>query len=632
MREGFETVAFLRVIAGMAFKIRLVHLHALLQRVPLCHVFVAALLTALILPVGPVSGRPDGILNPGPTLRDFRPIVLQSDSVARCVRPMVDRGAWGDVVVLVSAGSSDAPKLKITLPRGWPTRLEACIRQAVMGDPQIGESRNTGRVHVYPVGDPQPLWPDAARLLPAWHRATSGQDSEPVRQLLDQANSHGEIGEEGCLIFSPYIEGSNTAKAAETWLRQQTHAVHPMVMGPVRSWYKLGWLRWARVIGDGAWTDAFFVYVVFRWGGDNTSVPNGKMCLHPLVRKGEEGFSAFPGRCWEEDSVRRLTNPRVSFPESTTAVAIYTDGRDLACALDGQGRAECCGRGSDDIWPAPESRWKSLALNYNGGCGIGRDGKVDCFGVYLPLPDEHIRRERTLPVGGPYMCAFGSQSTWCWSGKDSTLSLGVQTSIFGKANPTFVTTTGKAYRFSRNTPTLDPMSPEGGCWLERNGSATCWQYRNDFLVKGHKRRKLPGFFRSIVRGNGFACGLRPEGKLACYDLHFDHATSEPDPGRFSAIAAADDVVCAIGLDANLSCWRTQDAQHWQGTAAPKGNFSFIDARQSTLCGVRTDGQPGCWSWNPMSVFWDPALGGKPAVADLPGPPTLHLGRNRSRRR
>lgn len=121
------------------------------------------------------------------------------------------------------------------------------------------------------------------------------------------------------------------------------------------------------------------------------------------------------------------------------------------------------------------------------------------------------------------------------------------------------------------------------CVLTEAGEAVC-------AGKSAPTGGPPGPFAQIALGFGFACGLRPEGTLACWGRDDLGQTRAPE-GRFTQVTAGTEHACAIREDGALACW---GGERFDKTRAPKGTFRSVDANRETTCAVRTSGQLACW--------------------------------------
>src|SRR5882724_484486 len=101
----------------------------------------------------------------------------------------------------------------------------------------------------------------------------------------------------------------------------------------------------------------------------------------------------------------------------------------------------------------------------------------------------------------------------------------------------------------------------------------------------------PGAFTSVVTGDGFACGIRGDGTVACWGDTTGPATAIP-AGPFSQVAFAHDCGCGLGPSGALACWAC-------GTPpvarAPGATFQDVGVGEADACARHDDGSIVCWN-------------------------------------
>ena len=104
-----------------------------------------------------------------------------------------------------------------------------------------------------------------------------------------------------------------------------------------------------------------------------------------------------------------------------------------------------------------------------------------------------------------------------------------------------------------------------------------------------------GGFATVSSGNGFSCGIRADGTVACWGGNWDGQAAAPQE-EFSAVSAGDAHSCGLLAEGTVVCW----GENRGGLAEPpKGEFSVVSAGYAHSCGIRTDGTVACWGAN-----WD----------------------------
>ncbi len=138
-------------------------------------------------------------------------------------------------------------------------------------------------------------------------------------------------------------------------------------------------------------------------------------------------------------------------------------------------------------------------------------------------------------------------------------------------------------------------------------------------------------FVDIAAGNGFTCGVTPEGQAFCWGDNTDgqlgiggsapdtclrngisfECSQEPLPvagdREFAAIGAGTDYACALTPSGAAFCWGSNtlgalgdgtDIQRRAPTPVSGGvTFRTIDGGSWSTCGLRADGQAYCWGSN-----------------------------------
>ncbi|MBK6847393.1 MAG: hypothetical protein IPG96_07565 [Proteobacteria bacterium] len=77
----------------------------------------------------------------------------------------------------------------------------------------------------------------------------------------------------------------------------------------------------------------------------------------------------------------------------------------------------------------------------------------------------------------------------------------------------------------------------------------CWG-RND---RG-QATPPPGEFSSVSAGNGYACGVRTNGTLACWGSDTYGKAAAPLGGTFSSVSAGNQHTCAVRSTGTVTCW------------------------------------------------------------------------------
>jgi alpha-tubulin suppressor-like RCC1 family protein len=107
----------------------------------------------------------------------------------------------------------------------------------------------------------------------------------------------------------------------------------------------------------------------------------------------------------------------------------------------------------------------------------------------------------------------------------------------------------------------------------------------------------------VVSGDRFWCVLHAAGSVTCFGSSEYSATSVPELGRVSAIAAANTHACALLADHTVSCWGDDmDADRdWMHETEGEGleDSVAIATGERFACVLLTTGHVRCWGddWN-----------------------------------
>ena len=157
-------------------------------------------------------------------------------------------------------------------------------------------------------------------------------------------------------------------------------------------------------------------------------------------------------------------------------------------------------------------------------------------------------------------------------------------------------------------------------------------------------------FRDVAVGWDHACGLRTDGRVACWGLNGIGQAEAPE-GAFRAIAVKRRYSCGLRVDGSVQCWipsslvlegpftaisvgpwgefcglRPDGALECRGSLVagqdrefeyPSGRFLDVSVGESQVCGVRAGGELECWGgasdlpggrFSGVSAGWDYACG------------------------
>ena len=286
-----------------------------------------------------------------------------------------------------------------------------------------------------------------------------------------------------------------------------------------------------------------------------------------------------------------------SRPPSTTARRVVA-----AQELLGYGRAD-----------APAGVFVDVSAGRFRTCGVRADGALLCWGetvgevpagrfVGVDIVDyEDDPYSSGPPVAAGYGCAVRvNGSLACWGDVDA---------------------------WSQESPPEDfvDVSVHEGviCALTAGGDALCW----GDLAPGADGAAVDGDFVEVFAGQ-VPCALGSEGTLVCWGQEILHVLPDPPEGEFIDLSMTHGYACGVRADSELVCWddgpTSSSSTSSYRSATPHGDgFAAVSVGSSHACALRADGSLVCWGSNSFGQV-DPAHpeSGRPAVgAPFKGPYT-----------
>ena len=315
-------------------------------------------------------------------------------------------------------------------------------------------------------------------------------------------------------------------------------------------------------------------------------------------------------------------------------------GENHACGLRGAGEIECWGG-----W-----EWRNLGWGYGGGsppqglfrsvsvgrwhaCGLRLDGEAECWGVYsahgmppryydgIRIPEAPGGEFADVQVSGDFACGLRpGGEVECWGQRHPTSEHG----DWGASNLEESMAIWAALDAARARELEKrPAGPKGAyveiavgdehaCGLLASGEVECWHVCSGFVAgwvscgpisSGELRSaidvdRLPeGEFVSISAGGNETCGIRPGGRVECWNTcsllghlglfvsedhdwivrdcerSFEHYSSFSPSGEFASVATYQYLVHV-------------------------GYRSEVDTNQFNGCGILVGGGVVCWGFPP----------------------------------
>ena len=120
------------------------------------------------------------------------------------------------------------------------------------------------------------------------------------------------------------------------------------------------------------------------------------------------------------------------------------------------------------------------------------------------------------------------------------------------------------------------------CGLRSDGKIACWGLQST----GVPVSAPPGTFKWVSMSQHL-CAVRTDGSALCQG----YGASDPPPRSFKSVYAGDMRACGILADDTAVCW----GQNPLGAAnVPTGTFRTLALGSSYTCGLRTNGTISCW--------------------------------------
>ena len=324
--------------------------------------------------------------------------------------------------------------------------------------------------------------------------------------------------------------------------------------------------------------------------------------------------------------------------QSAGQYAAITVGDDHSCALRTDGTITCWGNNWAGEADAPDGQFTAVTAGGRHSCGLRTDGTITCWGLNgsgaADAPDGQFT---AVTAGASHSCGQRTDGTHvCWSSEreGQFTAIGPTSSGTGWTCDVRTDDTVDCWYLGRTVP-LGANAPDGpfttvviasssvryggtwffACGLRNNGTIACWD--------GTGLLDVPeGQFTALVAGGpdwdsdtgGRACGLRTDGTIAC--LGGARPASQDGPeGQFTAMTTTSRQTGACGLrtDGTITCWalwsQDADAPPDVGGEPPETRdrrFTAIAAGDAHYCALGTDGGITCWGLNGWGQSQAPA--------------------------
>ncbi len=262
-------------------------------------------------------------------------------------------------------------------------------------------------------------------------------------------------------------------------------------------------------------------------------------------------------RCWTRMGSRALEPPTGTF----TALDL---GKDHGCALDAQGKITCWGDLSGGGPPAGKG-YRSLSCGTELSCAVNADNRLECWG--WGAAGYHLAEKIQKVAVHSHVCVIL---------EDEKLRC-----LANTPNDATGVTTPPAGRYRE----VD-VAREYACAINHEGQIACWGQD----AAGRLNPPSGGGYQALALGNKHGCALHESGILKCWGLY-----RFPYQERFSKVASAYGVVCAIGQVGNLACLATGDPSYDRNLTPPPGTgFEHLAMGSAHACALDAVGAITCF--------------------------------------
>jgi len=261
----------------------------------------------------------------------------------------------------------------------------------------------------------------------------------------------------------------------------------------------------------------------------------------------------------------------------------------------------------------PEGTFTFVASNERGTCAVRSGGELVCFGTtgFRKTPDVELR-DLDSDDNGQFCGVTTTGGGLCWGHADNAIP--PQSSPFvsvavGANDTCFLRADGAAVCLASGNR-YGPYSAidigDHSCGVLRDSKTIeCWATTDESVrpppsgqfhsFDAHLNCGIadatraitctdppPGRFRHIEAANGGWCALREDDTLVC--------SGAGHLGRYRDLDTFDATTCAIRIDGTLECWGDGDF----GTP-PRGAFEKVAIDRELGCGLDAGGKLTCWS-------------------------------------
>jgi len=315
----------------------------------------------------------------------------------------------------------------------------------------------------------------------------------------------------------------------------------------------------------------------------------------------------YAAQCWGDYRFGATKPPAGDF-QSVSA------GERHACGLHTDGTAACWGANREGQATPPSGVFSAISAGGEHTCALRPDGSAVCWGLNnygQASPPEGAFA--AIDAGRLHTCALRPDgSPRCWGDDES----GTATPPGLPVEPVYTCASGaegglQCRRDDPYDPSADGQSaaPAGDfsavsaapyrvCALRSGGTVACL---NPDLFWVQKLALPGGGYVAVSAATTYVCGLRANSKLFCASDR-DTESAVLIPGSFRAVSVGEGYACAVTTEGAARCWDTwrvlKTHEHIPPTTPPPyDDFTGVSVGQWHACGVRSGGQVACWGDN-----------------------------------
>ena len=295
--------------------------------------------------------------------------------------------------------------------------------------------------------------------------------------------------------------------------------------------------------------------------------------------------------CWGDDEYGQLAAPKGKFSDLAA-------GLHFTCGLRIDSTVACWGNNQDGQTEALAGEFELIEAGHYHACGLRSDEPlIECWGSRAELtgPGQHSLSKFSKIQSSTFAsCGIlaSSSEIVCWGRPATRIDGKVQSDL----------TEGVPRGSFRDLQ----IEGNAACGLRSNGRIACW---GDYL-----NESPTGTYRSFDLGphwHQFAvCGIRSDHTLRCHTdnlgpgfwfIKGPHAPA----GLYTDVVVTAFFSCALRSDKTVTCWRfsADSASGYVELEAPSGSYSSIGGTSGQVCAISEEHRPTCWIYEDSKLTY-----------------------------